>query len=430
MKNTTNLDNRTLVLITGLALFSMFFGAGNLILPPYLGWQSGHNWIVVAIGFLISAVCIPLLGILGHAKLRGTMIDFALPVSKNFAVFYCICIYTISITLPSPRTAAVTHELAVAPFFTVPSWITSLIYFSGVFGIAIFRSQLLSVLGKYLTPILVGICLLIIGLALVDSSITSTNHTFETVFSGILEGYQTFDAIGAIVVGGVLIISLQKVQQLPYSLVQPLLSKAGLLAGLLLFIMYLGLIYTGSQIGPSLPSDSTRTQVLLYLNTYFLGSTGAKVLAICMTLACFSTAIGIVTGTADFVCGLFPRHKEMMYRSTVGVGCLLGIGIGQIDVHSILDLAIPMLAALYPLTITLIFLALLPNQIRTPLLYRSSCIIVLLFSSLHVFEALGYSLSSYITDSLPLSEYQMSWVLPTTLVLILLSTFELLKNRT
>ena len=131
MKNNTNKN----ILVVAFLLFSLFFGAGNLILPPMLGFQSGNQWWVTTTGFVISAVIIPLLGIIAHAKIQGTLFDFGKKVSPFFSVVYCCCIYLIAVTLPAPRTASVTHEIAIAPFFTTRSWVTSLAYFW--FGIGI-----------------------------------------------------------------------------------------------------------------------------------------------------------------------------------------------------------------------------------------------------------------------------------------------------
>src|SRR5690606_13386790 len=121
------------VLVTGFALFSMFFGAGNLILPPYLGFNAGPDWFLVTIGFVITAVVIPIFGIVAHAKLQGTVYDFGQKVSPIFSSIFCLFVYGICIVLPSPRTASVTHEMAIAPFFEGSSLLTSTIYFVLVF---------------------------------------------------------------------------------------------------------------------------------------------------------------------------------------------------------------------------------------------------------------------------------------------------------
>ena len=114
-------------LLAAFALFSLFFGAGNLILPPYLGVQAGADWALVAFGFVISAVLIPILGIFAHAKLQGTIYDFGAPLGKVFSLTYAALIYGIALALPAPRTASVTHEMAIMPFADSPYWLTSLV---------------------------------------------------------------------------------------------------------------------------------------------------------------------------------------------------------------------------------------------------------------------------------------------------------------
>ena len=149
--------------VAGFALFSLFFGAGNLILPPSLGAKSGADWWIVVLGFVLTAVTIPILAIFAHAKLQGTLYDFGKKVSPVFSTAYCMLIYVIAIAIPSPRTAAVTHEMAIQPFFETPAILTSIIYFALVFVFAINRNKIISLIGQFLTPIIVLILFIIIG---------------------------------------------------------------------------------------------------------------------------------------------------------------------------------------------------------------------------------------------------------------------------
>ena len=125
------------IFIIGFAIFASYFGAGNLILPPQLGFNSGPDWWLVTLGFILSATVIPLLALFGHAKLQGTMMDFGKKVSPLFSLIYCLCVYIIAITLPIPRTAAVTHEMAIEPFFDTSSLLTSSIYFAVAFVLSV-----------------------------------------------------------------------------------------------------------------------------------------------------------------------------------------------------------------------------------------------------------------------------------------------------
>ena len=224
--------------MSGFALFSMFFGAGNLILPPFLGFKAGGDWFWVALGFAITAVLIPLLGILAHARLQGTMYDFGKKVAPSFSLIYCLIVYSISVALPAPRTASVTHEMAIAPFFGSSALTTSTIYFILVFIFVMNRSKILSLIGKYLTPLIVLILLAIIAISLGTSTPLQNPSFFETpVVDGLLEGYQTFDAIGAVVVGAVVIISLQLRGHDSYEAKKELITKSGFIAGAGLFII-------------------------------------------------------------------------------------------------------------------------------------------------------------------------------------------------
>ena len=236
------------IFITGFALFSMFFGAGNLILPPFLGVQAGENWSIVTLGFFVTAVIIPIIGIMAHARLQGTMFDFGKKVSPAFSFIYCLIVYAISIALPAPRTASVAHEMAIAPFLGTSSLWTSLIYFILVFIFIMNRSRILNLIGVYLTPFIIIILFAVIFTGITTTPETINLTTFNTPFvSGLLEGYQTFDAIGAIVVGGVLVISMNFNKNTSFALKKELITKAGVVAGVGLFIIYAGLIYSGVQ---------------------------------------------------------------------------------------------------------------------------------------------------------------------------------------
>jgi len=138
-------------LITAFALFSLFFGAGNLILPPFLGYNAGTSWILVTLGFAVSAVVIPILAIYGHAKLQGTMLDFGKKVSPAFALIYSVIVYTISVALPSPRTASVTYEMAIQPYFNISSLWSSAIYFALVLFFIFNRTRILNLI-KFSNP--------------------------------------------------------------------------------------------------------------------------------------------------------------------------------------------------------------------------------------------------------------------------------------
>ncbi|MFD0863399.1 branched-chain amino acid transport system II carrier protein [Sungkyunkwania multivorans] len=431
-----NKTNETFV--TGFALFAMFFGAGNLLLPPMLGYNAGSDWPLIVFGFAITAVVIPLFGILAHARLQGTMYDFAKKVSPIFSTVYCVLVYLISAGIPSPRTAAATHEIAVAPNFQISSLVTSSVYFMLVFIFVMNRSKILSFIGKYLTPIIVVILLMVIGIGLFSAEGSlQTGLAASPIATGLLEGYQTFDAIGAVVIGGVVIISLNLKGHKSFEAKKYLISRAGFIAGLGLMIMYAGLVAVGAffrsevAISETLSSDLQRAQLLNYISGSALGNIGSAFLNVLISLACFTTAVGIVTGTSDYFKGLF-KDSQRVYVITAILACVAGVVVGQLDFYSILIIAIPALFLVYPVTIVLIFLNVLPQKWASVLVFRAVVIVAILFS---IPDVLGFFWSEDLTikaikEVIPLANQHFGWVIPSILVFIFSNMLSLtISNR-
>ena len=417
------------IFVTGFALFSMFFGAGNLILPPFLGFKSGSDWYLVTFGFAITAVMIPVLGILAHARLQGTMFDFGKKISPIFSTIYCLIVYTISIALPAPRTASVTHEMAIAPFFGTSSLLTSAVYFTLVFLFVINRSKVLSLIGKFLTPLIIVILLSVIVISFFVSPDSVGVSLFKTpLINGVIEGYQTFDAIGAIVVGGVVIISLNIQGGKSFEEKKELIKKGGWIAGIGLFVIYAGLILSGSLFSDVFPQTSTRSQVLSGLSSETLGSLGAAFLSVLVALACFTTAVGIVTGTADYFKGLF-KNSQYAYKITAVLGCVIGVLVGSFNVGFIIDIALPALMFIYPITIVLILLNVIPEQYASKLIFRTVVMITFLFS---IPDFLKFIIPAErlkdVINSIPLAKFSLGWVLPALMVFIIMNLIERKSN--
>ncbi|SEE04944.1 branched-chain amino acid:cation transporter, LIVCS family [Tenacibaculum sp. MAR_2010_89] len=424
------------ILVTGFALFSLFFGAGNLLLPPLLGYNAGDNWFWVTLGFMITAVVIPILGILAHAKLQGTLYDLGKKVSPTFSLLYCVIIYIISIAIPSPRTASATHEIAIHPFFGTSPLITSCCYFALVLIFVLNRSKVLNLVGKYLTPFIVLILVLVIGIGLFSSDMIMNPSMFKTpVVSGLLEGYQTFDAIGAVVVGGVVIISLNLKGYSSYTDKKELIKKAGFIAGTGLFIIYAGLISVGAFYGSeilvdgTLSSDMQRANLLRGISIATLGNIGAVFLSVLVALACFTTAVAIITGTADYFKGLF-KNSQKAYVITAVISCLFGVLVGQLDFHSIIVIALPVLMFIYPITIILILLNIAPKKLTTPVVFKIVVLITFIFS---IPDFLQFIIDKKqlvsVTNLIPFSKHHLGWVIPAILSFIVVNLIKNIKRN-
>jgi LIVCS family branched-chain amino acid:cation transporter len=411
--------------IAGFALFSLFFGAGNLILPPTLGAKAGVDWWIVVLGFILTAIAIPILAIFAHAKLQGTLYDFGKKVSPTFSTFFCFLIYIIAVAIPSPRTAAVTHEMAIQPFFDISPTLTATIYFVLVFLFAANRSKIISLIGKFLTPIIVIILLIIIGISFFTAAGSLSPSTFKNPFiDGILEGYQTFDAIAGVVVGAVIIISLNYSTHTTFEAKRKLIRKAGFIAGTGLLLIYGGLILSGALFSATFAENATRIEVLSGLSALTLGNLGTTFLSVLVALACFTTAVGVVTGAADYIKGICNDSRKA-YIITAAVASLIGIIVGSFQVDLIITLAVPALMFLYPITIVLILLNVVPETYASKLVFRGVVLVTFIFS---IPDFLGFIIPREnlvgIKSIIPLATHSLGWVLPALLIFIFTNLIE------
>jgi LIVCS family branched-chain amino acid:cation transporter len=412
--------------ITGFAVFSLFFGAGNLILPPSLGLKSGLDWWIVVLGFLSTAVAIPILAIFAHAKLQGTLFDFGKKVSPVFSTVFCFLIYLIAVAIPAPRTASVVHEMVIQPFSNSSTLVTSSVYFLLVFIFAINRSKIILLIGKFLTPIIVLILLIIIFITGINSSGIITKSTIENpLVNGILEGYQTFDAIGGVVIGAVIIISLNLKEHTTFEAKKEIITKAGFIAGIGLLLIYGGLVLSGAILASTFSDEASRTEILIRLSKQSLGNIGTTFLSVLVAVACFTTAVGIVTGAADYVKGLC-NNSSKAYFITAFVACLIGISVGSYQADFIIDVAVPILMFLYPITIVLIILNVLPNKYASQLVFRAVILVTFLFS---IPDFLGFIIPrenlNGILNLIPLATFNLGWVVPALLVFVGLNIKEI-----
>lgn len=398
--------------VIGFVIFASLFGAGNLILPPFLGFNAGSDWPLVAIGFFLSAIIIPILAVIAHAKLQGTMLDFGNKLSPGFSLIFCISIYVIAICLPIPRTASVTHEMAIAPFFETSSLLTSSIYFGLVFLFVLKRNTILDILGKYLTPFIILILLAIIGLGVFHVPDAVRPSTYTTPFvSGLLEGYQTYDALGGLLIGGVVIISLDLKQYSPEDK-RKMIVNSGVIAAVGLFIIYGGLICLGAMYSIEIEGDFTRTALLTSLSSKTLGQVSSLFLSVLVALACFTTAVSVIVGAADFFKGLF-KNSQRIYVIITTIACVVGILMGQLDVAYIIKIAIPALLLIYPITIVLILMNLLNESYATKTVFRVVVLITFLFSLPDCLKFIFPEIDLYgFHDNIPLAKDNLAWVLP------------------
>lgn len=399
-------------LVIGFALFAMFFGAGNLIFPPFLGHAVGDQYLFAIIGFIITGVGLPLLAIIACSKGDGTLTSIANPIGPKFSiVFTAILFIAIGPMLGIPRTAATTYEIAINPFFTNISPLTSMIiYFAINLIFVLKRSTVIDTIGKYLTPVLIIILTFIIfkGIILPIGETINTGVT-SVLSTSLTEGYQTMDALAALLFASIVTANItskgyKKEEILPMTL------KASIVAVIGLAFVYGGLTYLGAQTTTITSSDIGKTGLLLLISKNILGNLGTIIIAIAISLACLTTSIGLLTAGSEF----FEKvtNGRLSYKANAIILAIISIFIGALGVDHIIKISGPILNILYPVSITIIITTLLSKYLS-----NTTAIRVSIYTSF-TFGILG-EISSINLSFIPLSSVGFTWLLPTIIALLI-----------
>lgn len=434
MKKLSNKD----LLLVGLTLFSMFFGAGNLIFPPFLGREAGvHVWIAMA-GFALSAIGLPVLGVVAVAKSDGLSV-LAGRVNKHFAFIFTMLAYlSIGPGLAIPRTASTSFEMVVAPFiftgFSVGA--ARVLYSVAFFGIALILAmnpdKLTERMGKVLTPcLLVLIVMLFVGCLVKpigNYGVPVGNYNNTPLIEGFLGGYQTMDAIAALIFGIIISMNIRAkgVQEERY--ITQATMKAGLIAGFVLFVVYGILAHIGGTTGTINGSLENGAVVLTRVADALFGKAGMILVAAIFFIACLNTCIGLLSSCSKYFTTIIPR---ISYHAWVIIFAVVSLGIANIGLNQILKLSVPILHAIYPIAIVLIVLAFLDKAIGK---YRYAYSIPILFtgfvSVVHSLHQAGIELPlvSDLIKRLPLYQLDLAWIMPALIGIVVGILLSMLRS--
>ena len=411
------------ILLTGFALFAMLFGAGNLIFPPMLGYETSSSWILTMLAFIITGVGFPFLGILSVSIAGNGIKDFANRVSPTFStIFAILSILAIGPMLAIPRTGATAYEITFL-YNGMESPIYKYIYLICYFGIVILFSlrsnKVIERVGKILTPILLILLFLIIikGVFFTDLLVKSDvyPHAFKR---GFLEGYQTMDTIASIAYAGIILKAIKSDRNLSQKQEFSFLIKSGLVAIISLALIYGGFALVGAKMHSILVTND-KIELLVKTTSYLLGNYGNLVLAICVAGACLTTAIGLVATVGEFFSSITSFKYEKIVIFTVIISFLLSI----LGVESIINISIPILVFIYPMMISLILLNLFGKYIKNDYVYKGVVLFTGIIGLIESLESLG--IKNYYTKSvleiLPFSDYGLTWLFPGLIGYILFS---------
>ncbi|WP_317855328.1 branched-chain amino acid transport system II carrier protein [Chakrabartyella piscis] len=401
------------ILVIGLALFAMFFGAGNLIFPPFLGMQAGESWFTGFLCFFVADVGLALCAILsmiriGDVSMEGLTGRLGKVPSTMINLLIVLCIGPF---LAIPRTAATTFEMAILPLFpNVNSWVFGAIFFGLVLLLAIRPSGVIDIIGKFLTPLLV-ICLLALifkGYQEPIGDIVPAVVEFHTAKEGILAGYQTMDVLAAVVFVIIVISSAKAKGYTETKDTMSVIIKASLVAAVALFVVYGGLAFLGATTSAGGFSDLNQTALVVAITKSLMGHAGVWILAIIVLFACLTTAVGLTSSCSSYVSEL--TKGRLSYGKLAGIMVVFSYVVSNFGISTIIGIAAPILTLLYPVILVMIVLGFFHHRIENNRIHQFAVIFALVISALDVVASYGYAVP-YI-DMLPFAQFQCGWIVP------------------
>ncbi|MFR6484703.1 MAG: branched-chain amino acid transport system II carrier protein [Intestinibacter bartlettii] len=418
MNNKKALD----VVVVGFALFSMFFGAGNLLFPPYLGLVSGTNWIVSLSGFILTDIILALVVVMAAVKFDGDL-DLTLSrAGKKFARAIIIAsILCIGPLLAIPRNGATTYEMGIAPILgfdtPVAKLIVSIIFFGLTLLLTIRPSKVVDIIGKFLTPALL-VCLailIIMGIINPIGDLSSSQLIENNLFAeGVAQGYQTLDTLAAVAFSTVAITAIIQRGYSDSKEKVKLTLQSGLISGVFLALVYAGLTYLGSMLSTTYGVDTPQASLMVVITNAILGKPGKIILGIIVSLACLTTSIGLTSSAASYFSNI--SNGKVKYQTLVIGICVFSLILANFGVSTIIQFSAPVLEIVCPVLVALIATTFLDKYIKNDNAFKGVAYVTLLVSILSVGSSLFNITQVYdLLSKLPLAQYGFNWVLPAIL---------------
>lgn len=421
-------------------LFGLFFGAGNLIFPPMLGNQAGQMTLPSLMAFSVTAVIFPVLGVVAVAKTKG-LTNLANRVGPKFSLIYTSMIYlSIGPGLGIPRAGSMPFEMAIKPHMSgqkeelLARLIYTMIFFSLAYLISLNPGKLVDRMGKILTPaLLVLILVMFIGVF-----VNNTNQAALPVedyadmprVKGFLEGYNTMDAVSALNFGLVISLAIKSFKIEDEKKVIKYTIGTGVLAGVVLFLVYAMLAYIGKT--SSILGQGVENGAIILSNTtnQYFGSFGFILLVLIFSLACLTTCVGLLTSGSNYFEGL--SKNKISYKKWLRIWTLFSFLVANFGLNLILKISVPVLTAIYPISLILIVMALTQDIFNfNRMVYRATSLVTVFISVVSALDAASIQLPLLgdLIGKLPFANLGLAWVVPGLTVLIGLTFFTNLSNK-
>lgn len=415
----------------GLMLFALFFGAGNLIFPAFLGQQAGSNWLSAMSGFLLTGAGLPLLGVIaiGYSGSRDVQ-DLASRVTPWYGVAFAAVLYlAIGPLFATPRTATVTFEIGVTPFIgpehkTMALAIFSAFFFGVTYWLSISPGKLVDRIGKVLTPALLATIAVLVGYAAFNpmGELQAAQGGFadRPFVTGVLEGYQTMDALASLVFAIIVIDAARALGVRNRAQLLVTTTVAGAVAAACLAVVYLLIGYMGATSVAGLGLQENGAAVLSKTAQHYFGMGGNVLLSAIVFLACLSTAVGLIISCSEYFNRLLPA---VSYKTFVVIFTLVSMAFANKGLSGIISISVPVLMLLYPLTVVIILLAFLNNWFGgSRVVYVCTIFATLIVGVLDAWKAafnFAPETAALINSIFPLYDIGMGWLLPASIGFVL-----------
>ncbi|MEH7234552.1 branched-chain amino acid transport system II carrier protein [Bacillus sp. JJ1562] len=417
-------DSFSYLIAVGFMLFALFFGAGNLIFPVQLGQLAGENVFSANLGFLITGVGLPVLGILALAfSGKSDLESLAGRVNPLYAVFFTVALYlTIGPLFAIPRTNTASYEIGIAPFVSNPASPIPLVIFTIIFfGLTLYfslkSSKIVDIVGKILTPILLIVIAILIIAAFVNpiGAIQEPTKTYmaNSFFKGFQEGYNTMDALAAFVFGIIVINIMKERGAKTKKEIMISTGKVAIIAGVLLGVIYSSLAFLGATSVDGLGILENGGAVLAAASQHYFGWYGKIILAVIVIAACLTTSIGLITSCATYFTKLIPA---LSYKKWAVIFTLFSAVISNFGLNTIISFSVPVLVMLYPLAMCLMALTFLHPLFKgRKEVYQGSILVTFILSINDGLNAAGVKIAAIndvFTAALPLYTVGLGWIIP------------------
>ena len=436
-------------LYLGSMLFGLFFGAGNLIFPVHMGQEAGANVWPAIIGFLITGIGLPFLGIIaiGISGENG-LFDLASRVHKGYGYFFTVALYlVIGPFFAMPRLAATSFEIGLTPFVaenqkTLFLAIFSILFFALSWWFSRNPSKLLDYVGKFLNPLFLVLLAILIVMSFVkpmanihDITVLG-NYREHAFFTGFQNGYNTLDVLASLAFGIIVVNTLKNKGVTKKSTITADTFKSGAVSVLLMGIIYSFLSLMGTMSMGKFDLSENGGIALAQIAHYYLGTGGSIILALIVVVACLKTTIGLTTAFSETFAELFPG---LSYSTLIAGVSIIPCIIANVGLTSIISYSTPVLMFLYPLAIILVLLGVSgPLFKNNPIVYQTVTIFTIIPALIDGLQSspawiqnasITQKIIEFAKNTLPFFGIGMGWIVPAVFGLILGLGIYLIKEK-